>query len=478
MSIIAVEGFLGAETMYSNALGGVIAGGLGGLAVSQMKRKNLGVRKGGRAKKGNVVNAQAQRASMKTTGKKNIKGIRGRKAKVKVSKKLRDKINKVIEAKRIFGSYHTVRQGTIGVAHILGGINGVQNNITSGVYNGDNLWYTTSNAALGACRWWFNGFSAAGVAPEAGDDFLYFTPIKFMDAASILWNNKIMRKDYGNVAGNISARTVLLTGVPAASTAALPNLGGNVIHVRESYVKFEMKNLSTRVMRLKIHQCTPKVKFPDNLPLQSVTNGVFSYVEGLDNELIRHAPAGTDAAVNDPYFPIGMIPGVKDSWKWATHDMVMQPGETCVHYLRGPKNMTINYNKLNEAGADKTGFAVKGMSASVLIEVIPDMVYATTGVGGAFPGVGRFIPNTVALPVDTIGFPIAVEIVEVIKLSMPENSGFYTQAVAVPSTQAINLRREQHAFANFTKNQDEVTTAYEIRNEENMADAEPASVLG
>lgn len=416
----------------------------------------------------NVVDAQAHRASMKTTGSKNVKGIRGKKHGVKVSKTLRDKVNKVIEAKKHFGVYKTTRHLAIGTMQSAAITNSfITNNV--GAYANARLFHRSGlDTQLSNCRWW----SGAGLTNNTvveGDDFNLFTPMKFMDAASILWNNKIIQKDYAQVGGNFVIATDPLTGGPQANAEATPNAQMFKLHIVNSYVKFELKNTSQRQMRITIYNITLKLRHTEKLPLDVILDGLLQFEQtAAARLLIRSAndAQAQDALFNDPEFPITMVPPFNESFKFEKMDMVMSPGETCVHYVKGPKNYDLDYTKLYADAEENAARLFKGTSCSVLFSVRPDLVYGTAGIAGN-AGAGRAIFGTGD---STLKTPISIEMVETFKLSIPENAGFYQQATPVAgAAKVLNLRRPQYAFGNFTNLITESTVAYSRFDEENVA---------
>lgn len=438
-----------------------------------------------RMPRANVVNSQAHRAAMKVTGSKNVRSVRGKQRHVKVSHKLREKIKKVIESKNLYGTYVTTRHNMIGVVHAAGNGNTYKNAVV-GAYAVPSLVSETGLLSqLSNCRWWFN----AGVSGQSGtndqviigDDFNLFTPMKIMDAASILWNNKTIRRDYSDSAGNFVMVTDLGTGAPATITRALPNSQGTRVHIVDSYVKFEIRNCSQRAMRVWAYHFVPKTQHPDALPIDTMLLSIRQFEQdNTNNKTIRTFPfAGTtqeDALMNDPQFPLRLLDGFNTTYKWERKDMLIAPGETCLHYVRGPKNYDLDFSKLYEGGNDKTAFLSK-MSVAVTFCTQPDILYTPTGSNATTAaGVGRWIPGT-PLIANKIGDPIAIEMVETFKLTMPENSGFFQQAVTAGAAKVLSLRRKQYAFANFTNQELEVDIAYTREDEENAGTIISSSVI-
>lgn len=381
-------------------------------------------------------------------------------------------MNKVIEAKKFFGVYKTTRHLAIGVMKSPVATNTFLTS-TIGAYTGARVFHLAGTGTqLSNCRWW----SAAGLVDDLavkGDDFNLFTPMKFMDAASILWNNKIIQKDYAQVGGNFVIPTDAVTGAPKGAAEATPNSQMFKLHIVNSFVKFELKNTSQRTLRVTAYNITLKLRHTEKLPLDVILDGLLLFEQtAADRLLLRSAVDATaqDQLFNDPEFPITMLPSFNDTFKYEKMDMLLSPGETCVHYVKGPKNMDLDFTKLYADAEENGGRLYKGTSCSVLFSVKPDMVYATAGVelaGGS--GAGRFIGSNPLFPVSILGLPISIEMVETFKLTIPDAAGFYQQAVVAGQSKTLSLRRPQYAFGNLTNQSIEASTTYTRYDEENVA---------
>jgi len=421
------------------------------------------------AKRKNVVNALANRMAKKVKNGKAVKKITNRKKVVKVSKSLREKVKKVLEATAIKGTFITTRQGDLGLwtnrdvstSYTIRNINAYQNAVV-GTSLGNKL-TTPYGTANSNSRVWMTGLTIGGIY-TSGDEMMYFTPMKIIDAASILWNNKAIERTYENQAGNFNANTVgTSTGVQSKGNGTNPAIQGMKIHVVHSYVKMEFKNNSQRTMYMNLYECVPKQSNPDKLPLDCLISGIQLFADnGVGKRMIKYYvdpmlatnSTNTDVLIQDPNVEPNMIPTFAESYTYTKVEIVVNPGETFIHNIAGPKNFDLDYNKLWVDGQDHTGKLYKKCSVAIMISLKPDLVYGTAGVltylGNTTEGSGRWINTTSSTtrPVD----PISCEITEVYKLSMPEQSGFYQQAVTAGAAKQLDMRKPALAFANHANN--------------------------
>lgn len=253
--------------------------------------------------------------------------------------------------------------------------------------------------------------------------------------------------------GNFQTETETGTGAPSGKYR-------NNLYVRNSYVSMEFKNNSQRTIKLLIRNCVPKVKFCEVNPLQAFQQGIYSdgITAGVDSGPLIPIPS-TNASetynkyMNDIDVPWTLVDNFKKNWKYETIEIIMAPGETCKHSIQGPKNMNINYNDLWKDGDWNLFTFYKKTSCSVVIGVLPDLVFAST-TGTLTQTSGRWVDFSAADDV-TIRNPISVEVKEHFDLAMPETTGFIIQDGTVGQTQQLNLRSKKYASWKFGANLDE-----------------------
>jgi len=454
---------------------GFIAGDVPGAVIGQNLAQRLFTKEIQMRDPISVINAQSKRATMRKSGHKNIKTIQGKQKKVKVSTVLRDKIKKVIEEKKAPGTYVKTTHGTVGctesnstnASSYTGTVNGVANQIrVIPMFN------NITDLGGNQVTWWQSlNAHTQGDTMVDGYDLVFFTPYKILDAASILWNGKVMAQDATLTTGNFSTYVDNSTLNPKTTPLR------NNIYIRNAYVTFEIKNNSQRPMTLFIRNCVPKVKFQDSGPLQAFQAGVYrdlAIPSGDTNGPLVPYSATSDQNLsryfNDPNLPWSLIDNYKRNWKHETMTVLINPGETHKHSIQGPKNMTVNYNDLYKDGNYNIATFYKKTSAAVVIGVLPDLEYATVLSGSRVNMSGRWVKTTSTSLDKSIIHPISIEVKEHFDLSMPEITGFIYPTAQTPGiVQPLNLRQRKYASFYSGYNADEPNMVVQGANEENPA---------
>ncbi len=412
----------------------------------------------------NPINAQVKRASKRVKGHKNVRSIVHRKKRVKVSRPLRKKIQKVIDGESFKGTYHTSRFGTIGIttsgtATVALGL--VDETVDMGGYSAQLAFQRHQKDVDGNTRFWFsqaiqNTDTSGTAGLTLGSEWQFFSPLKIVDAASVLWNNKTATADYSVQLGNLNSVHVIADGAPVIGTEDVPNIKGLKIRVENSYVKFKFKNNSQRSMTLCIYNCVPKIKFPAQTPLSAFQDAIESEADGANSAYVSATTPGhtslqtSQVLFANPAVEPNMFKGFSSTYKYEKVLLKIAPGETCSHSLQGPKSYELDYRKLWDSGIDQQGLAYKGTTMFCMISIIPDMVFTTGGITTAIQGVtGRYTSAVSAI--DKIADPISIQWEEVYRLSIPELVGFKTAAGLAGSNQLLNKRIPRRAFGNFTQ---------------------------
>jgi len=180
---------------------------------------------------------------------------------VKVSKSLREKVQKVINGSLPRGVYRFSCQGFIYIEMSDTPASGTvaQNSVLS--TTGISIAATRAVPALFNSKQWFAGYAESGFGlPAARQNnfvpagaFEYFTPTKFLNAASVLFANKPMPNEFAVLTTQNIATTVETPG--AASQGSVPK---QFIQINNSYVMLAFKNCAARVMIVDFYVCTMK----------------------------------------------------------------------------------------------------------------------------------------------------------------------------------------------------------------------------
>lgn len=398
----------------------------------------------------NVIRQQADKSSRKTKGRKKVKSIVHRKKRVKVSRVLRKKIKKVIAGTDHYGTYMATRQGTVGV-------------ITTGNSDTD---YVTQNQGgyipsiiatklprdlQSNTRFWFGGGLSGNNDFANGNEYQFFTPLKFLDAASILWNQKTAAEDYTIQTGNLNTVHNQTTGSLVTGTVSQMEIVGLKINIKNAYVKQVLKNNSQRSMGIEIYKCVPKTRNPLETPLATFVDSCDREVDGTNSALysiVGGLSLARDNAVAMPGIEPNAFKAFNSEWKYEKVTIKLAPGETTTLFHQGPKQYLLDYDKLNKGVQNVQHLAFKQTTMQLMIAITPDLAFGTANVTPNLGATGRFIANVTAL--NTISLPISIETTEVIKLSMPDIVGFQNgPATDAGNMYTLNKRIERKAYANF-----------------------------
>nr|WAE42783.1 MAG: capsid protein [Cressdnaviricota sp.] len=403
----------------------------------------------------------------------NIKGKPAHKAREKhvhVSKHLRAAIKQVATGITAHGSYRRIFSGVIG--------NSIGSSSAPGVITGDGFsvgmaaFYSPgSNQPVGSGTF-FNQLMRAPILNAAitavaativpGSDLNFFTPGKILHAASVCWNQKVESLNPYGTTQNLSTLAAPLTG---ASIVTAP--GSLKIDVKKSWVKFTLKNLSVRVMYIDIWELGPKLKFESLNPLQSLyytTSQNDDNTNAINKEVAYYTTASgvipvttTQSATANMWMdktvdPVAEYKNRGFNFTGCRREMVLQPGETCTHIVKGPSGV-LDFQKLQVDGTNVNQTALlKNWSTSCMIRCRGDQVarIGTTSVN--YGTCDTFFDSAVA---NSLSDLVALEFVEQYEMAVPEIAG-YMNTIAFPTgvtaqwpVQELNLRKKKTVVSNF-----------------------------
>jgi len=426
-----------------------------------LPKKNMQVDKPGKFNPmygGGGVNQLAGRASMRMQTKK-LKSKRVRK--VQVPKKLRKQIKQIMIGKNLTGKYVTSRIGCVGVASPAAA-NQPADITLYGVNTKPAYFYTNNGPSTYGFSSWFCPTWQGNTAPSLDvssatqfknfDALTFFHPAKFMDAASVLWHNKqIEEKGWTTQTGNIQNR------ITTAGAEGNQNRVSNVsFQIVNSFVEFEIKNVSQRSMTLRILTCEPKHKILSQYPLSTIVTGVGEDV--VENGALYAVSSGVDP--NNPLFNFRDSPYFAGQYKYDVMEVIVKGGETCKHSLQGPKNVEFNTAKFLVNTLNGEQYNMKG-TKNVIIQVLPDAQITTSGIPGNYMEYS-------GAPSNNYKCPLIVTRIETIILKVPETAGFIKNDNVDGDIQTLNQKRNVTAYGNFA-NQAWGNTAYFGVDEENVA---------
>lgn len=457
-------------------------------------------------KKANMVfgkkwNSHAKKATMHRAYRKNGK-LRGNTKDVYVSRKLREKVKEVIQDEKAHGAHYRREQYAIGF-YATGGVpGGTTATDQKTAMDGLSTQYLTlllpqeSNFRQ---QWWGAGGISGAPSGLVLDNALYnsrnwifFTPNQILDAASQLFNNKPLNPDYNIQAKNITTVVNTATGVPET---VFKNQGLK-LEIETAYVELEIRNCAERPMIIDFYHCIQKEKFQQNTPLTD-------FIDAVEGGGWVDTPLSARTATNRVYIPpvVGassltvaatkhyalgsglmepnQVGGFSNLWKYEKVTIIAQPGEICTHKIQGPRNYTLDYNKLYPGFENVQNDLFKDTTICLMAKVRTDFMYGTNGVvpTPADLTVNGKGPFTINNKIDELTQPIVINSVQVIKLKCPDVSGLTLQNPGdVDQGQTLNMKVPRKVFMD-TSNYRKGELTYIFSNEENpVADRTQAQV--
>jgi len=303
------------------------------------------------------------------------------KKKISVSKKLREKIKKVISGNSIMGMTQEI---SYGVMRLLA----AEDNKQIG-YD-----ITTLNA---------------------GGDNPFFSHIKVIDAASVLWNNKAQAelKTVGD-AGNFVTKKLK-------------------VKVIDSSVTYNFKNNTQRKVNIRLVECKP-------VSGQVVGNPFAAWQAALAFQDAGNGPNQSSMLVTELYTNPGMLPDLRKLYNFKTTNIEIPAGAEYKHYVQGPKDKLFDLQR----AWNGTLFQNYHKECTwVLALLIPDMV-TTLGAGGAAGTYGRYYSDG-----DEVKYGVVFEAVQRYKMNMPEMTGLVDANPAAGTTVQLDQRQFSYAYKTY-----------------------------
>jgi len=332
-------------------------------------------------RRGQLTQGQLARASRSLVQKKGSTAVVKNRKKPKVDKKFRAKVQQSLEDKIITSVFH------------------------------ETYWhdYTYLNANNNTQRFEYIGWGQ------------YFDPLVMLDAASVLFNSK--------VAVSRSVRT---------ETRDF-NKEDIKFYVKNSFVKFTIKNNSPKKYHFILYTCTAKqaTVLDGNGPLETWNDAINL---DIDNE-VNVSATGRDIMYAKP----DHHPMFNKYWSWKKQTMVFEAGESTEVHIQGPKDMWLDYKKFNiktSAGAEEFVRRQKFAVAPFFI-MYPELSATYGGLGSV--EAGRFSGDAGA---DGHGFCIEERFQAVI--GMPEQTGFTISGAGAGNVNQLNKRKSTYSFKQYS----------------------------
>jgi len=359
------------------------------ITATRLLRGRTGAR-GARGLAGTGVNEQVGRKRRK--GRKVAR--EGRKKRVKISRKFAKKVKQIVKGTQPVG-YFSESSCAYAVP-----LDGAQNCQMVGLSSGYNLATSTP---------------------------LFFDPVSVLNAASVLWFNKI-------------------PGSPiktALDPDNFPTPSGLKIFVESSRVMITYKNNTANTLTLKLYDMSPKSTM--NSDQEANHNPLSVWI----NELIVQTPPAVAPFTNVGFFnPLGTTPntlfnspkyciGVKHFFSIDCTTVILEPGKTHVHTLPGPSQMMYDYNKFRMGSGVTQLLNCQKFVKMHMVVFYPDLQNTNAGTPGRFTDV----------PVAPNAYGLLTEVRSFYKLRMPEEAGFtYPTTLPAPGD-GVPLTQRSYRFA-------------------------------
>lgn len=225
------------------------------------------------------------------------------------------------------------------------------------------------------------GMPAQIASPSFNGEFLMFNPMRVLDAASVLFNNKTASKvKYFNSAG------VYDTGVNSF------NYENFTVYVRNSYCIHKIKNNTKRTWMIQLYEMAPK----RNMDMADDGDALTQWVNALFNESKQDgnefAINKGNAAVTTLYNTPSKSKLFLESWKVEKTNITIEPGQSYDHFVQGPQQVEYDYAKFwriggsNLSGVKRFNDIIKNFTRQIVITARLDMMQGTfvpTGFGKA-----------------------------------------------------------------------------------------------
>jgi len=259
-----------------------------------------------------------------------------------------------------------------------------------------------------------------------GNEVAPFSPVTVLNAASVLWNglNPSSFGGSGSDGGNFFKDTLKL-------------------HLVESNIVYNIKNNTARGIHIKIYDCSPKSAAGQN------DDFAFDPIQYWTGSLVNQIPSGDDTGSNplsNTINTLGNSPKMCQAFTkmFAVDETIvyLEAGKEYYHRVRGTKDMLYDYAKYF-MGGQFSNFQKMGKYSFICAYV--DLV-AQTGTAGD-QSVGR----VTTVDVDA-GYGILCEASAFYRVRVPEQAGLKIPTLPVAGQNiGLNNRRNAYAIKNFSE---------------------------
>jgi len=400
---------------------------------------------------------------------------------VKVSKKLREKVKAVLKGQLPQGVYRFNHQGFIGI-ETTDTVVSAEKKYTCLTEIGTTVDVARASPPLLNSKMWFAGYCTTQNNANGNDKsfaaqglFNYFTPTKFLNAASILFNGKAM-PDSTTV---LNTDNMLLNVDDQGAIIQAPRK--YKLHINDSRVTLAFKNCAARVMIVDFYVCTMKMRtgtvdglkgLTEPIVEDSFQSGSFTSLPPFKARTSNDKEEVINYTLTSHSFDPAMLPTFRARYKYEKLTLTIQPGETMTKTIQGPKNYDLDYSKIIGIGnnAPDSDFNYKPTTVVCFASVRPDQQFCSAGINASDTLSGSV--QAVKGILNLISCPISITQEQYYDMSMPESTGFQYQATTTPGQhQTLNSRFSQkRIYINDRRIAvDQAKMSYPSVNEENPA---------
>jgi len=279
-------------------------------------------------------------------------------------------------------------------------------------------------------RLWFGGTSSFGGSFDNKQKVEYlsvpfaFSPASIMEAASILWNNKPAPG----------------SSIPVYDIATDFTKEGFRVGVIDSSCVVTLRNNSKRAYKMRLFNSQPK-KCTDIEPLGDLSGQLAELDEGTNPQ----NSGGNVFSVNREKLGLhpNLVPGFTRNWQSEIVELILQPGQTYVWTVQGPRNLEVDFNKFLNGG----NYIEQQKFMRYMWVIYHTDLISTIGSGGSEgqPGYFAEVGDINATQYD--GHGVSVDQTFHYHMKMPEQAGFQFTTTAVGATQEQRLNKRRQALA-------------------------------
>ena len=276
---------------------------------------------------------------------KHKKGVRNKKRKpVKLSKGFRDKVNKVLEKKNIYGRYEQISYSSIDLSDF-------NKNMRQCVYvPGKN---SQSVKADGTAANFFDD-DAWGAVGNVSD---------YVHQVSVLWNGKTENQTVREITDDQNLGKPSLTNPTAYLTPGVTTQAtGLNFTVKSHSESYRLRNNSQRTVTIDIYLCRPRQSTSENPSLRSyaaapggaipitaqvpyITNPLISWTQGIQDQKKAGHIVNPLNSVNDLFMKPTQVPKFNKEWNTEVTSIVLEPGQVYEYWITGPSDLSVDTGK-------------------------------------------------------------------------------------------------------------------------------------